>query len=259
MGRRFPPARIVGEGKSLPQAYQRAQGRSLLSSVVKANPQFRHLDGLLTGVADACMNEVREHDAHIVGVCSSIKGEGKTTIAMCLATAIARRAAAPVLLVECDLETPTLAQDLKLLDAQGVSECLSGGAWWTGTIQKSPVEHLSIITAGQATCDALSLLNRPEMDRFVSEIREQFKYMVFDMPPILEREDAARLVEVVDKVIFVIGAGMVSQEVVESGVTAVGRDKMMGVVLNGAWSHAPDWITRLVTADSGASSPSDAT
>ena len=153
-------------------------------------------------------------------------------------------------------ETPTLAQDLKLPAARGVSEYLSGGASWSDVIQKSPVEHLSIISAGQTTGDPLSLLNRPEMERFVSEIREQFEYIVFDMPPILEREDAARLVEVVDKVIFVIGVGMVSQEVVESGVTAVGRDKLMGVVLNGAWNHAPDWITRLVMEDSSASSPS---
>jgi hypothetical protein len=66
------------------------------------------------------------------------------------------------------------------------------------------------------------------------------------MPPILEREDCSRLVELVDNIIFLIGAGKVSQEVVESGVAAVGRDKMLGVVLNGAWNHAPEWISRLV-------------
>jgi capsular exopolysaccharide synthesis family protein len=234
-----------GRGKAL------GREQALLQAVVKANPQFKRLDGLLTGLADACMNEA-ENDTHVVGVCSSIRGEGKTTIAMGLATAIARRAAAPVLLVECDLETPTLARDLNLTSEGGVAECLSASASWTDVIQKSNIEHLSIITAGEATGDPLSLLNRPEMDRFVEEIREHFQYIVFDMPPILEREDAARLVEVVDKVIFLIGAGKVSQEIVESGVTAVGKDKLMGVVLNGAWSHAPEWLARLVMADEGA-------
>jgi capsular exopolysaccharide synthesis family protein len=240
-------ARVAGR-LSVLNGTSKANGKDelLSSSVLHANPQFKRLDGLLTGLAEGCMNESTA--AQIVGVCSSIKGEGKTTIAMGLATAIARRAGAPVLLIEGDLETPTLAHDLKLPARVGLAECLSDGANWSTAVHETAVPHLSIITAGVAKGSAATLVERAELNTLVVELRSHYRHVVFDMPPILERVDASRLVELVDKVIFLIGAGKVSEDVVEAGLTAVGKDKLMGVVLNGAWNHAPEWITRLAAA-----------
>lgn len=224
-------------------------GLKLMNAVVKANPQFKRLDGLLTGLADACMNGGTGKQGRVVGVCSAVQGEGKTTVSMGLASAIARRAASEVLLFETDLASPNLAEDLQLPNREGLAECLDGSRWWTDVVQKTPLEHLSVIAAGFTAQDPLALLDKPELDLLVSELRGSYKHIVVDMPAILEREDAGRLVELVDAVVFLIGAGKVSQEIVESGIQAVGRDKLMGVVLNGAWSHAPSWISRIVGTD----------
>ena len=189
-------------------------GRKLMKAVMKANPQLKRLDGLLTGLADACMNGNGSKQGRVLGVCSAVKGEGKTTISMGLASAIARRAATPVLLFESDLASPNLAEDLQLPNREGIAEGLDGSTWWPDGVQKTPGDHLSVIAAGVTSQGPLVLLDKPELELLVAELRGRYHHIVVDMPAILEREDAGRLVELVDGVVFLIGAGKVSQETV---------------------------------------------
>lgn len=221
--------------------------RDLVQAVIRRNPDFQRLDGILTSLAEACLNPTVADRVQVVGVCSAAKGEGKTTVALGLATALAHRGGSQVLLIEGDLASPTLAKDLQKNESPGLVECLLGDETLEAVIQPTPIENLAIITAGQVGEDPISLLTRTDLRQLLETLRSRYRYILLDMPAILEREDAGRLVELVDGVMLVIAAGRVPKEVTESGVAAIGRDKLMGVVLNRAQTTAPRWLNRILS------------
>lgn len=58
----------------------------------------------------------------VIGITSSVKGEGKSITSINLANAIAETGKR-VLLVECDLRLPTMAKRLNLKSEPGLSTC----------------------------------------------------------------------------------------------------------------------------------------
>lgn len=221
----------------------------LVEAVMKRNPEFRRLDGLLAGLAKTYLNGQAGKAPQVVGVCSTARGEGKTTVAMGLATALARRHQSHVLLVEGDLGNATLAKDLRKEMGPGLAECLRGEADLDAVIQTTPTENLFIITAGQAGDDPISMLGGSNLKELVLILRSRYPHIIVDMPAVLEGEEVGRLVDLVDGVILVIAAGLVPIDVIDSGVAAIGKDKLMGVILNRAHSASPRWLSRIFSAD----------
>lgn len=227
----------------------REASKDLVQAVTKMNPEFRRLDGILTGLAEACLNPVKGGNVQVIGVCSAQKGEGKTTVSLGLATALARRAGSEVLLVEADLASPVLADDLNDESVEGLTDCLGVEETLERAIRPTPVGHLAIMTAGQAAREPFSVLDGGGLRSLLRLLRERFRYIVLDMPAILEREESGRLVELVDGVVMVIQAGRSSKEVTEAGIGAIGQDRLLGVVLNRAASSAPGWVSKILATE----------
>lgn len=223
--------------------------REDVEQVIKLNPDFLRLDGILTSLAEACLHPRAGNGARVLGVCSAVRGEGKTTVALGLATALARRAASDVLLMEGDLANPTLAELLPDVSSVGLAECLRSEGALDAAVQPTPVPHLSVMAAGQGTDAPFTVLGEQNLRLLFGLLKERFRYVLLDMPAILEREEAGRLVELVDGVILVIGAGSASREVTEAGVAAIGKDKLTGIVLNRVSSAAPSWLSRMISTD----------
>ena len=236
--------------------YEQCHGGNTLSTdlvqaVTKMNPEFHKLDGILTGLAEACLNPARGETVQVIGVCSAQRGEGKTTVSLGLATALARRIGKEILLVEADLANPTLAEDLQGPTGSGFVESLGAEEIPERAIQPTPVGHLAIMTAGQAAAEPFSILDGGGLRSLLRLLRDRFRYIVLDMPAILDREESGRLIEVVDGVVMVIEAGRSSKEVTEAGIAAIGEDRLLGVVLNRAWSPTPSWISKILSTEQG--------
>lgn len=223
--------------------------QDMARAVIANDPAFNRLDGILTGLAEACMNPVLIDTVQVIGLCSAAKSEGKTTVAIGLATALANRMGNDVLLLETDLRNPTLAEDLGYNPTPGLTDCLLGEAPVESAVQPTALPHLFIMTAGVFNQDPLFILGKEDLRQLLRVLRSRYRYIVLDMPAILEREEAGRLVELADRVILVVSAGKTAREVTEQGAAAIGRDKLMGVVLNRAQPAAPRWLTRILSAD----------
>ena len=168
-------------------------------------------------------------------VTSAAVGEGKTLTAANLALTLSQSYHKKVLLIDADLRRPAVQKVFCLDDGPGLGECLASDG-----NRKLPVHRvsslLSIVTAGRPIADPISRLTSDRMRTMLEEAREAFEWIIIDTPPVALLPDANLLGAMVDGAILVIRANGPSYELVQRAVETVGREKIVGTVLNRATS-----------------------
>ena len=92
--------------------------------------------------------------------------------------------------------------------------------------------NLSIITAGRPDSDPMSGLTSDRMRRLVAEAAARFDWVLIDTPPVGFLSDANLLAAMVDVTLFVVRAGKSPFRLIQRALDAVGRNRIIGVVLN---------------------------
>jgi Mrp family chromosome partitioning ATPase len=73
---------------------------------------------------------------------------------------------------------------------------------------------------------------------------------VVDTPPVVLLPDTNLLAAMVDVAVLVIQAGSTSYDLIDRAVAALGRDRVLGVVLNGVDANDHEYREGLVTYQS---------
>jgi polysaccharide biosynthesis transport protein len=166
-------------------------------------------------------------------ITSPLPGDGKSTVSMNLATALSERGKRTVLLIEADLHHSPMTKNLSLPPRPGLAECLEGG--------RNPldfVRHLSplewyLLTAGIPRSNATELLQGQMLSVIVDQLAAHFDWMVIDSPPVIPLSDALSLKNHTDGCLLVVRAGRTSQDAVEDAIGLLGKQHVLGVILNG--------------------------
>ena len=82
--------------------------------------------------------------------------------------------------------------------------------------------------------DPTAGLTSDRMRRLIAEARDVFDWVVIDTPPVALLSDANLLSAICDGVVFVVKAGTTPYELAKRAVDAIGRERILGVVLNRA-------------------------
>jgi protein-tyrosine kinase len=167
----------------------------------------------------------------IVLIASAVPGEGKTLTATNLALTLGESYGSRVLLLDADLRRPTVHEVFNIPNASGLREGLGAGE---GAVV-APVrisEHLEVLTAGRAAMDPMSALTSDRMRSIVEQAATLFDWVLIDTPPVELLPDAKLLSSMADGAILVVQAGSTKAHLAQRAVEAIGRERIVGVVLN---------------------------
>jgi capsular exopolysaccharide synthesis family protein len=173
-----------------------------------------------------------------VAVTSAVKRDGKTTVAVNLAVALALDSEAKVLLIDGDLRAPGVHRYFNLSATPGLADYL-------GSSSSQDIKHLvtdtflpglRVLPAGKPSAAAAELLAKGRMQRAMDELRAAFPdyQIVIDSPPILPTPDPMVIARHVDGVLLVVRAGKTPRDYVAKSLQFIGAGKIIGLVLNGA-------------------------
>jgi capsular exopolysaccharide synthesis family protein len=171
-----------------------------------------------------------ERDIKVVMLTSAIAGEGKTLTATNLALTLSESYRRRVLLVDADLRRPALHQVFQVPGDSGLSDGLRAGERTLSLFEITP--QLTLLPAGQPDPDPMGVLTSEKMRRIIEEASARFDWVIVDAPPVGLLTDANLLGKMVDAVLIVVQAGKTAYPFVQKAVEAVGRDRVLGVVLN---------------------------
>lgn len=160
--------------------------------------------------------------------------DGKSTVAMNLATVLAESGRRQVLLVEADLHRPSLARALGIEALPGLGECLESGLDPIGAIRKIEPLHWYLLQAGTAQGNATELLQTGSLPALMETLTSHFDWVIVDTPPVAPLTDALCVAKLVDAVLLVLRAGKTPQEAVQEALGMLGPGKVAGLIFNGA-------------------------
>ena len=172
-----------------------------------------------------------ERNTRVVMVTSALPGEGKTLTATNLALTLSESYKRPVLLIDADLRRPGVHQLLELPNVRGLNDGLREADDRKIALLRY-TEYLSILTAGRPDPDPMSVLSGDRMRRVLEEAATRFEWVIIDTPPVALLTDAHLLAALVDSVVLVVHAGQTPLPAINTAIQAVGRERILGVVLN---------------------------
>jgi len=170
---------------------------------------------------------------HSILITSTGPGEGKTTVAVNLATAISKEIHRKAILIDGDLRRPSIHLE-KIQNAKGLSNFLSDGTPLSEILINSELENLRIIMAGPSTQKSSELIGSKRMGELLKSLSESGEntYILIDSSPIIATTEPIVLSKMVDGIILVVRADRMPRESIQRAVRSIDRQKIIGVVFN---------------------------
>ncbi len=140
--------------------------------------------------------------AKCIGMTSSGRGEGKSYNSVNTAIAFAQ-IGKRVMLIDCDMRLPTVASKLGVRSKPGLSDLLVGEARLEEVVRRD-VEGVDVMPAGSIPPDPTGLLESPEIERLLEQLRKVYDYIFIDLPPVNTVADATIISRCVDGFLLVV-------------------------------------------------------
>lgn len=183
-----------------------------------------------------------EQCCRVFALSSAMAGEGKSITAARLANSMVQLDKR-VLLIDCDMRRPTLAEKLSINKFPGLSEHLTGFLGLDEVIQKCTIKEtgttFDVITAGNRPPNPVELINSSKMHGSLQALRNHYDYIILDMPPIGEVSDALAAAKLADGVLFVVRQNYGNRLAVADAIQQFEfvEAKIVGVLFNCVLDH----------------------
>lgn len=142
----------------------------------------------------------------VIGISSCTPGEGKSTVSLHLARSFAE-GGKRALLVDADMRKSVMFSEYaEGTHTLGLSHCLSGQATFEEAVVSTQYPDLDIMFSGTYPPNPVKLLDGEAFRTLIARAREEYDYIIVDLPPIGLVIDAAVAARNCDGILMVVTA-----------------------------------------------------
>ncbi|MCT2533339.1 hypothetical protein N2488_09115 [SAR92 clade bacterium H231] len=180
------------------------------------------------------VKKMRANKWRSIGITSPSYGEGKSLIASNLAAAIAMEVNHTALLIDMDLRAPRVKDFFSIQPEQGLLDYLKGEAEISDLLVNPGVERLMLLPGVGEAQNSAEWLSTPKMVSLFKEVTQRYKsrIVIYDLPPILPRDDVMTCANHVDCFLMVIEEGKNSEVQIRKAMQAMENSNLVGTVIN---------------------------
>ena len=171
-----------------------------------------------------------------LAVVSPTSGNGKTVTAINLAISLAQEVKHSVLLVDFDFRQPAIANYLGIELKKGVTDFLLRDEPVRELLVNPGIERLVVLGGNEALNHSSEALGSPRMIALVEELKQRYpnRIVIFDLPPVLQSDDAIAFAPYVDAMLMVIEEACTTPDDLALCADMLGDKPLLGSVLNKA-------------------------
>jgi exopolysaccharide transport family protein len=173
-----------------------------------------------------------DHPPKVIQLTSTVPGEGKTTVALSIASSAAA-SGQRVLYIDADLRRPSGTTVLASNKDAGLVDLLLAQTDAQAAVKFSDDFQFWYLPAGSKTQSPMDLLSSDRMRSFVDGFRKTFDLVVIDSPPVGPVVDAVTISHLADKVVYIVRWSSTAREMVKHSMARLSSGKKIaGVVFN---------------------------
>ncbi|HEY7356261.1 MAG TPA: CpsD/CapB family tyrosine-protein kinase [Ktedonobacterales bacterium] len=176
-----------------------------------------------------------------IGITSALDGEGKSTIALGISTAMAADLDSPIVLVELNLTRPIVHKSLGIPAQPGLSEYLRGECPLPNALRQI-TENLFVLPAGDCRNDPARLIRMLTRANLLLRMDNSGAVLVLDLPPVLTASYGVLASSMADAVVMVVRAGQTPEKMVKDAIARLDESTLRGIILNAARPSIPTWL-----------------
>ena len=140
----------------------------------------------------------------VIGVTSSMPGEGKSTTSINLSYVFAEKGH-KVLLIDGDMRLPSISKKLDLEGGEyGLSDLLRNTGAPLPEFKPYLLDNWYILTMGDIPPNPSELLGSSRMEKLLNQLKDIFDYIIIDLPPVNIVSDAVSISRLLSGMIVVV-------------------------------------------------------
>jgi polysaccharide biosynthesis transport protein len=170
----------------------------------------------------------------VMGVISTLPGEGKSTVSANFAQLIAHGGSRAVL-IDADLRNPSLSRQLAY-DGPGLIDVLAGCKTVDEVLLVDPRSGLRLLPSGHTSNlpHTNELLASDAMKNLIATLQDTYDYIIVDLPPLIPLADARASTNFIDSYLYVVEWGSTKIDLVKHSLSGTPElyERLLGVILN---------------------------
>jgi capsular exopolysaccharide synthesis family protein len=185
-----------------------------------------------------------ELGSRVVMFTSAQVGTGTSTVAREFAWTVAERSETRTLLVDGDLRTPDQHRAFGVERAPGLTDHVLGGEPLVSCLRNVSGGRFSLLPAGREAVAPPRIFGDDRIKGLIEELRDEYEYVVFDVPAVLSYSEGLTLSRAVDGVLIVVRSGGTKRALVERsiGLLEDAGATILGAVLNRRKFYIPQFV-----------------
>ena len=177
-----------------------------------------------------------EGKCRIIGITSSIRGEGKSTTSINLSYTLAEMGK-NVLLIDGDLRLPSIASKMEMTSKPGLSDILVYSEKTQINVRQTDVlKNWYVLTSGPIPPNPSELLGTKRMKNLLEMLTKSFDFIIIDLPPVNIVADPIVMSPLLDGMIVVVREDYTDKKSLKNCINSLqlADAKVLGFVVNDA-------------------------
>lgn len=179
--------------------------------------------------------KMNQEKGKVILVTSVLENEGKSTVAVNLALALAQKSE-KVILLDGDMRKPSVYKLLnqKLKKNQELGEYLKGNISLNDVIYREEENGLHLLIGSQSYGNSTEMVSGERLKTLMKAVKKLTDYVVIDSPPTSLMADAEILAEYADVSILVVHQGMANARYLNDTIDILnnGHSELLGCIYN---------------------------
>lgn len=196
----------------------------------KMNPGSWVFDALRTQV----LQKLEENDWKTIAIISPTQASGKTMMAINLAISIAQSPNKTSMVVDFDMRKPKVTKYLGIDHNKSLNEFLKNEADLSEIIVNPSIPRFTVIPTNHQVKKSSEILSMSKVKGLISDLKDRYesRVIVYDLPPILQADDAMVILPQVDCALIVVSDGANTESELIQTMRLLDKVNILGVVVN---------------------------
>lgn len=169
----------------------------------------------------------------IIAVTSSSPDEGKSTVSINLAMALAQ-SGKKVLIIDADLRKPVLHRMMKMENKSGLSTAIIDVTPFPSAVKTNVIPNLDLLTSGPTPPNPSELLATKNFRKIIDQAEKLYDYIIIDTPPINVVSDCMVMTDIFSGILLVLRYKKTTYNDVSEAMNTVklANANLLGFIIN---------------------------